>query len=194
MKIQKWIMFGLLKKRIMKDEILHKLSSVIYKSDIQGKKVLEVGARNVNGSVRPIIEALNPESYLGVDIQEGDGVDQICNIHSLAPVFGEASFAVVLCMETLEHVQYWQFAVSNLKAVLKPDGILIISMPVPGVKYHGYPNDFWRFRPKDIREIFRDMIILSMEEVRKSIVVKIQKPLKFQKLRMDHIRLPHVKN
>ena len=41
---------------------------------ITGARVLEVGAYNVNGSVRPYVETLIPQCYVGVDITEGPGV------------------------------------------------------------------------------------------------------------------------
>ena len=34
---------------------------------VAGKTVCEVGANDVNGTVRPFIEAHGPESYLGVE-------------------------------------------------------------------------------------------------------------------------------
>src|SRR4026209_2299794 len=45
------------------------------KDDIEGKRVLEVGSFNVNGSLRTIVETLRPQQYVGVDFQEGPGVD-----------------------------------------------------------------------------------------------------------------------
>jgi hypothetical protein len=43
--------------------------------DVQGKSVLEVGAYDINGSLRSIIESLQPSKYKGVDIAMGPGED-----------------------------------------------------------------------------------------------------------------------
>jgi hypothetical protein len=40
--------------------------------EFKGKRVLEVGSRYVNGSVRPLIEHFcSPKEYVGVDIEAG---------------------------------------------------------------------------------------------------------------------------
>ena len=42
---------------------------------VTGKRVVEVGACNVNGSARDAITVMDPLSYLGTDAQPGPGVD-----------------------------------------------------------------------------------------------------------------------
>ena len=40
--------------------------------EVTGKKIIEIGSYDVNGSLRPIIEAWgNPDEYVGVDIIDG---------------------------------------------------------------------------------------------------------------------------
>ena len=43
--------------------------------DIRGKRVLEVGSFNVNGTLKPTLKALGPSEYIGVDIHAGSNVD-----------------------------------------------------------------------------------------------------------------------
>ncbi len=83
--------------------------------NVAGKRVLEVGSLDVNGSARAILEPLGPSDYTGVDIAHGPGVDVICNSEKLVEKFGAASFDVVVSTEMLEHVQDWRLVVSNLK-------------------------------------------------------------------------------
>ncbi|MGI9644054.1 MAG: hypothetical protein ACR2O6_01930 [Ilumatobacteraceae bacterium] len=58
------------------------------RSLVEGRSVIEVGSQDVNGSTREMMSLLGPASYLGVDIEDGSGVDQICRIESLAENLG----------------------------------------------------------------------------------------------------------
>jgi len=80
--------------------------------------VLEVGSRDVNGSVRPLVEQADPARYVGVDIEEGPGVDEICDASDLVDHFGSEQFDVVLSTELLEHVQDWRQAVRPARKAL----------------------------------------------------------------------------
>ena len=182
-------MFGIVKKKIMDDEVLHTIDLIVTAVDIVGKSVLEVGSRNVNGSARTIIEKYDPIEYIGIDIQEGNGVDQICNVYDLVSVFGRDRFDVVVCTETLEHIENWISAITNLKGVLKSGGLMFLSAPVPGRKYHGYPFDFWRYTEEDWKVIFTDMIIWSMQRGKKGIVLRVEKPLDFEESKLQNIEL-----
>ena len=39
-------------------------------SEVRGKKIIEIGSLDVNGSLRSYIESLNPEKYIGIDMKE----------------------------------------------------------------------------------------------------------------------------
>ncbi len=130
---------------------------------IGGRDVLEVGARDVNGSIRPFVESLTPARYVGVDIELGPMVDEVVDATGLVDRFGVGSFDVVLTTEMLEHVRDWPTVVSNLKRVLRPNGILLVTTRSLGFPYHGYPFDFWRYEPDDMRAIFADLDVLAVE-------------------------------
>lgn len=132
-------------------------------ADVKGKKILEVGSRDVNGSPRQYICGLEPSSYVGCDIQNGKGVDEICDVVDLAYKYGENSFDVVISCEMMEHVKDWKTAINNMKKVVKVGGKIIITTRSPGFHFHEYPNDFWRFTDNDIKSIFSDFNIISVE-------------------------------
>jgi SAM-dependent methyltransferase len=131
--------------------------------EIRGKFVLEVGSYDVNGSMRPFVMPFGPARYVGVDVEHGPGVDEICDATRIRERFGESSVDVLISTELLEHVPDWREVVRNFKGVLKSGGTLLITTRSRGFHYHGYPYDFWRYEIPDFQFIFQDFDILALE-------------------------------
>jgi SAM-dependent methyltransferase len=161
------------------------------REEVQGKRVLEVGARAVNGSLRPILEAWGPATYVGVDLEPGPGVDLICPAEALVERFGEAAFEVVVSTEVIEHVEDWRAVLSNMKRVLAPDGLLLLTTRSPGYPYHAWPHDFWRYTPEDMRAIFADFEIQALEPDpgRPGVFLKARRPVDFAEADLSGLAL-----
>jgi SAM-dependent methyltransferase len=160
------------------------------RAEVQGKRVLEVGAFDVNGSLRPVLEQLGPAEYIGVDIQEGRGVDRVCDVTELIRTFGEESFDVVICTELLEHVRDWRLAIHNIKAVCRKGGVILVTTRSCGFEYHGLPEDCWRYDDADMTEIFSDCDIQRIErDPEWGICVKAIKPGRFAEKDLSHVEL-----
>lgn len=136
--------------------LVKEVDKCIPPNEIKGKHILEVGAKDVNGSVRWIFEGKGCASYLGTDIDSGKSVDYIANVYELDQHFSKRKFDIVICLETLEHIEYWREAVIQMERVLKKGGLMIVSTPKPGFKYHGWPYDYWRYTLDDWRKILID--------------------------------------
>lgn len=150
--------------------------------EFRGKKILEVGSRYVNGSVRPFIERfLNPSEYIGVDIEPGKYVDVVLPAERIVEYFGEESFDIVISTELLEHVRNWRVVVSNMKRVLRKGGYLYITTRSFGFPYHGFPYDFWRYEVEDIKRIFDDfdVLVLKKDPSAPGVFLKAKKPEKY---------------
>ncbi len=147
----------------MHTSVIDFLGRALTKDEVSGKSLLEVGSFNVNGTPRSVIDPLKPGSYIGVDSQAGPCVDRIVAVNDLEKEFGSGKFDIVLSTEMLEHVQDWRQAVFQMKSVVKPGGLLILTTRSPGFPYHPYPEDHWRFTEDHFREIFADMDILTLE-------------------------------
>jgi SAM-dependent methyltransferase len=112
---------------------------------VKGKRVVEVGAYDYNGSVRPHLESLGPGSYTGTDMQPGPRVDLVCPAEKLPDVLGENCADIVASFEMLEHAEDWRGAVGGIARVLAPGGVLLLTARGPGFPYHPHPGDFHRF-------------------------------------------------
>ncbi len=132
-------------------------------AEAAGKHILDVGAYDVNGSLGEVLRPLHPATYVGIDMRPGPGVDIICKAENLVETFGRHSFDIVVSSSTLEHVRNWQTAVTNIKMVCKPGGLILFTVPSRW-PFHAYPHDYWRYAVEDIQHIFADCHILTLAE------------------------------
>jgi SAM-dependent methyltransferase len=97
-----------------------------------GKKVIEIGSWDVNGSVR---SHFNHCDYVGVDIAEGKGVDLVCPGQDVT--LPDASFDVAISCECFEHNPFWVETFNNMCRMLKPGGLCLMSCATLGRREHG---------------------------------------------------------
>ena len=128
----------------MHQSVLDYLSGILAREEVAGRFVLEVGAVDVNGSARTVVEKLEPALYVGTDMRPGPGVDVVADAKDLPGLYPEGA-DVVVCVSMLEHARDWKSAVRGMVDVLKPGGLLILTTVSPGYPLHEYPGDYWRF-------------------------------------------------
>ena len=100
--------------------------------DWQGIKLLEVGAHDVNGSIRQFFVG---SDYTGVDLSEGEGVDIVASGHELD--LPDASFDISISCECFEHNPEWVGTFSNMHRMTQQGGVVIISCASKGRPEHG---------------------------------------------------------
>lgn len=116
------------------------------------ERVCEIGSKNYNGTIRDHFSEAN--NYLGIDMEDGDGVDLVGLATDVLGRRYDESFDVVICCECLEHdPKFWE-TLKTIKRVLKKGGHLILSVPTYGFDYHGYPKDYYRFTEDTFNEVF----------------------------------------
>jgi SAM-dependent methyltransferase len=118
---------------------------------------LEVGSKDY-GAVQ-IIRSIfgNRDEYVGVDMQEGTGVDVVLDFtDKFETIYEQLSgrrFGTIFCMSVMEHCDQPFKMAENLTCLLKPGGKLCLSVPFAW-KYHGFPSDYWRFTPQGVEKLF----------------------------------------
>jgi 2-polyprenyl-3-methyl-5-hydroxy-6-metoxy-1,4-benzoquinol methylase len=117
--------------------------------------VLLIGARVVEGGDRfdELVRQRTGREVVSVDIHPGLGVDRLVDAHRLSAVFGAGTFAVTHSAEVLEHVVAPWLVASECAAVTMTGGLTIHSAPFVWPE-HSQPNDFWRFSPAGLQQLF----------------------------------------
>lgn len=119
----------------------------------KGARLLEVGSRDVSGTLRAIFS--DPEGeYVGIDVLEGPGVDLVLDSSRIVSQFGRESFDAVVASGMLEHCYDWQGALYQMVAALRIGGVLVLTARSPGSKPHDSSADHWRFSHQDFVDIF----------------------------------------
>lgn len=106
--------------------------------------VLELGGRNVNGSVRDLF---HNATYTALDIMDGPGVDIVADAATWEP---DQEYDVVVSTECFEHTPSWPEICETAYKACKPGGRLILTMAGPGRGAHSgfdggplQPNEYY---------------------------------------------------
>jgi SAM-dependent methyltransferase len=124
---------------------------------VAGKRVLDAGCGTAYGSAS--LAAAGARSVTGVDA-DGAALDLVrpdvpagvelvpADIRDLP--FDDAAFDVVVCFETIEHVETPEAALDELARVLAADGLLVISSPNRAVYPPGNPHHHHEYLPEEL--------------------------------------------
>lgn len=97
---------------------------------------------------------------LTVDIDPDRKPDVVADAHSLP--FKDGEFQVVLSTEMLEHVKDPFKVESEMRRVLVPQGILILTTRFV-FPLHDTPNDYWRFTKYGLMQLFREWEFIEIQ-------------------------------
>lgn len=100
--------------------------------------VLDVGGRNINGSVRDLFPGAAP--YVAMDVLPGEGVDIVADAASWEP---DRQYDLVVCTEVFEHAREWPAIVRTIRSALRPGGRVILTMAGPGRPPHSAIDGGW---------------------------------------------------
>lgn len=114
-----------------------------YARDGGGLKVMDLGAQDVNGSLRTVAPA--GCEYVGVDFADAKGVDVVLTDPYKLP-FEDNTFDICVSANCFEHSEFFWLTFMEVMRVVKPDGLFYLDVPFNGA-FHRYPVDCWRFYP-----------------------------------------------
>ena len=148
---------------------MRRYHTIIRRTGIRPEKALEVGGLMGADSLLRFPELAGAERYCLnlVDLPSDGEITAVTgNANDMRKVFKSNLFDLVLCSATLEHDKRFWLTVGEMKRVLKPDGLLIISVPGyvkdperdQGRATHTYrvhyAFDYYRFSEQAVREVF----------------------------------------
>ncbi len=114
-----------------------------YTKEAPGLTIVDIGAQDVNGSLRPF--ASPGHRYVGVDFVPGKGVDVIITDPYSLP-FEDNSVDACVSSSCFEHSEFFWLLFNEVMRILKPTGVLYLNVPSNG-RFHRFPVDCWRFYP-----------------------------------------------
>jgi hypothetical protein len=94
--------------------------------------VVEIGGRNVNGTIRHLFGGAS--SYVSVDCVLGPGVDVVADGAEYVP---EEPADTVVCCEVLEHAPNAPEILANARRMLDAGGVLIVTAAMAPREPHG---------------------------------------------------------
>ena len=106
-----------------------KLFFETYAAELSGATVIDLGAQNVNGSLKDVMPS--HLRYIGVDFVAGRGVDVVIDDPYKLP-FDDESVDVLVASSCLEHSEMFWLVFLEMLRVLRPAGLLYINVPSNG--------------------------------------------------------------
>jgi ubiquinone/menaquinone biosynthesis C-methylase UbiE len=112
--------------------------------------ILNVGS---GGEIYNHINTIGNCRILQIDNDPARNPDIVTNVCEM-PMFDDGTFDAVFMMEVLEHVTEPQNALDEVFRVLKPGGVLVLSVPFI-FPLHDEPYDFYRFTKGGLAYLLR---------------------------------------
>jgi hypothetical protein len=127
-------------------------------ANLTAGSVLDLGGRDVNGSVRVLFTRASV--YRTVDVEAGPGVDIVADAATWIP---DRRYQLVVCTEVFEHTAEWPAIVGTAFRALTPGGQFVATMAGPGRHPHSPDPDRLLARDEHYKNV-------SPEELRRELI------------------------
>lgn len=99
-----------------------------------------------------------------LDIDPASGCTYIADLCRCQAEVPAGRFDFVVCTEVLEHTRRPFEAASEMHRVLKPGGLLFLTVPF-NFRIHGPLPDCWRFTEHGLREVLHQFEIVRLQQI-----------------------------
>ena len=124
-------------------------------------RLLDIAPQKHEGA-RPFFPAFVQVETL--DIDPKSGATHIGDICMRNEGILDATYDFIVCTEVLEHTLQPFAAVVELRRMLRPGGLLFLSVPF-NFRIHGPLPDCWRFTEHGLRALFGHWEVINLESV-----------------------------
>jgi SAM-dependent methyltransferase len=143
-------------------KIRENVASFIKKSadkyDKEGTLLLDIAPQDHEGASPYFKNA----KYCTLDIDPDSGADFIADIcNTNIDIIENDYFDFVVCTEVLEHTLNPFLAVNEIYRILKPNGLLFLSVPF-NFRIHGPLPDCWRFTEHGLRAMLNSFSVVEI--------------------------------
>lgn len=107
------------------------------RADLHAASVLDIGGRNLNGSVRSLF--VDAEVYTSIDLYEGPGVDIVADAADWTP---DRLYDCVVSCEVFEHAERWHDICVTAYRALRAGGTFVATMAGPDRGAHSGIDGF----------------------------------------------------
>jgi SAM-dependent methyltransferase len=90
-------------------------------------------------------------SYTALDLFPGPGIDIVSDVHRTP--CEDASFDTVYCTQVLEHVPRPWVVAQEIRRILKPNGVCVVTAPFLQAS-HADPDDYFRYTIAGLESLF----------------------------------------
>lgn len=127
-----------------------------------GMRILEIGSRNVTGSV--LRSKFSKADYVGFDYYAGENVDVVGDAHKLSSYFaGQKKFDLIFSSAVFEHLHMPWVAAMEIQKILKVGGYVFIETHF-SYSSHERPWHFFQFSDMGLRALFNDSLGFDLIE------------------------------